>query len=119
MLHDLLRFQQWSVYHTFNDAISIDHGEMAASELEKGDLLTGFSEEECEWMVFAIRHHNKLAVPLDNQQKMMFAAIIRDVDKIDILRSLPPIVADHDYSPQLVEQLKDKKRFPIQISLLS
>jgi HD superfamily phosphohydrolase YqeK len=106
LLHDLSRFYQWSTYLTFSDSDSIDHGEVAALELETADILNQFSQTERDAIVFAVRHHNKMNVPEERQEKKLFASLVRDVDKIDILRSLPPVKAGHSYTALLVEQLR-------------
>ena len=45
-------------------------------------------------------------MPNASLSKMQFANITRDADKLDILRTLPPIEADHTYSPVLIELLR-------------
>lgn len=35
LLHDIARFEQYTKYHTFKDAESIDHGDLGAEILKK------------------------------------------------------------------------------------
>ena len=88
LLHDIARFRQYTEYHTFNDAESFDHGNMAVEILEKEDFIRNFIETDKydEIIKLAIKNHNKFAIEegLTNEQNK-FCKIIRDADKIDIL----------------------------------
>ncbi|WP_425058724.1 hypothetical protein SCACP_33820 [Sporomusa carbonis] len=106
LFHDISRFRQITEHRTFVDAESFDHGDAGAEEIMKSRVLHEFSSEEQEIIVFAIINHNKMVIPPAGPEKLIFAQIIRDADKLDIFRVLPPIKADHAYSPKLIEQLK-------------
>lgn len=92
LLHDIGRFEQQKNYGTFNDAISIDHARYGAQLLfgEQDDrFIRNFAEDAAEDEVIriAICHHSAYRVPekLD-QRTSMFCHILRDADKIDILK---------------------------------
>ena len=106
LFHDLARFRQVTEYRTFVDAESFDHGDAGAEELARTGLLADFTATEQAVIHFAIINHNKMLIPSAGPQNTLFAKIIRDADKLDIFRLLPPVEADHDYSPQLLSQLK-------------
>lgn len=114
LLHDIARYTQWTQFKSFNDvSTQYDHGTAGADILKAINILTTFfSCSEQEIILFSIIHHNKLSIPNDEPQKMRMAAIIRDADKLDIFRVLPPVNADHDYSPTLLRLLCERCPLP-------
>lgn len=110
--HDVGRFIQYSRYRTFNDALSVDHGELSIKEMKRERVFDGLMPDDRETAIFAIYYHNKLSFPEDSPELSLFARIIRDADKLDIFRCLPPVTADHDYSPVLLERLVQGKSLP-------
>lgn len=106
LFHDLARFRQITEYRTFVDAESFDHGDAGAEELARSGLLANFTAAEQAVIVFAITNHNKMQILPACPQALLFAKLIRDADKLDIFRLLPPVQANHDYSPRLLSQLK-------------
>lgn len=113
MLHDIGRFEQLRRYGTFNDAESVDHAALGAdilfgeknspepekekreeqnrlkSETERSGCIREFVLENGEDALIetAIRVHSAYRVPenLDKRTEA-FCHILRDADKIDILR---------------------------------
>jgi len=87
MMHDIGRFEQIRRCGTFFDASSVDHAELGADLLFKEGLIDRFASE-CDPMVeTAVRMHNKLAIePSLSDRDALFCNIVRDADKIDILR---------------------------------
>ena len=108
LLHDIARAEQAQL-KTFKDALSFDHGDRGETRLEESGILDSLERGVKAIILFAVKYHNKLAVPKASAAKTRFANIIRDADKLDILRSLPPIEADHTYSPALIELLKSRQ----------
>ncbi|MBQ7725053.1 MAG: HD domain-containing protein [Lachnospiraceae bacterium] len=100
LLHDIGRFEQLTRYGTFKDARSIDHAELGADILFKGDdpLIKTFPDDLkipkwSEIAETAIRLHNKLTLPEDmDEHTRLYSTILRDADKCDIFRVLtePP-----------------------------
>ena len=91
MLHDIGRFEQLRQFDTFNDFVSIDHAEFGADILFEGDKIitrfAGLSSTETKLLEKAIRLHNKYRLPEDlDERTLMFSNILRDADKVDILR---------------------------------
>lgn len=109
LFHDIARFRQITEYRTFVDAESFDHGDVGARELVKTGILQDFSPTDREIITFAIVNHNKMVIAPAPPEKVLFAKIIRDADKLDIFRVLPPIQADHNYAPKMLEQLKQAR----------
>lgn len=89
LLHDVGRFEQLRRYGTFIDAKSIDHALMSVTVLfEEGrlrDYIAGTDEDAL--LRTAIRLHNAYRLPEEmDDRTRMFCQILRDADKIDILR---------------------------------
>jgi len=106
LLHDIARFRQVTEYRTFVDAESFDHGTVGAEILAETGILREFSPTEQDTITFAVMIHNKMLIPSTTPDNELFAKLIRDADKLDIFRILPPIEADHNYAQKLIEQLK-------------
>lgn len=89
LLHDIGRFEQLKKFGTFSDAASIDHAACGADILFKEgrirDYLDSFKEDAL--IETAIRSHSAYRIPenLDGRTEL-FCNIIRDGDKIDILK---------------------------------
>lgn len=89
MLHDIGRFEQLKNYGTFIDAQSIDHALYGAEILfEQGGIRDYLEDAEEDRMLrTAVAFHSAYRLPegLDKRTKM-FCQILRDADKIDILK---------------------------------
>lgn len=88
LLHDIGRFEQWKVYNTFRDRDSIDHADLGVEILEKDNYLRKYIEDDKydEIILNSIKYHNKYEISKDLDEKnKLFAKLIRDADKIDIL----------------------------------
>ena len=93
LLHDVGRFEQQKNYGTFNDAISIDHAKYGAALLFSDENATisirDFVKDsaEDETIRTAIYYHSAYRVPEELEERTaMFCHILRDADKIDILK---------------------------------
>ena len=89
LLHDVGRFEQLSNYGTFIDAQSIDHAMYGAEILfDQGrirDYLEDCSEDDLLRKVVSC--HSAYRIPEDyDERTVLFANILRDADKVDILR---------------------------------
>lgn len=90
LLHDIGRFEQLKRYNTFIDADSVDHAIFGASLLFEENLIRLFVEDDTkdEMLFHVIRAHSAFAVPEEyNEEEKTFCNILRDADKIDILRA--------------------------------
>lgn len=88
LLHDIGRFEQIRIYHTFLDKKSINHGEFGAKILFEDGLIREFIEEDKydEIIRNAILNHNRGKIEEGlSKQEVLHAKIIRDADKTDIL----------------------------------
>ena len=86
LLHDIARFEQYTQYHTFKDAQSIDHVDLGVEILNKDIRKYIETDKYDETIKLAVKNHNKYKIQEGLTQKQeLFAKIIRDADKIDIL----------------------------------
>lgn len=88
LFHDISRFEQYTKYRTFNDLISFDHGDYAVKILEDNNLFEEFSTDGKVQNIIkkAIKNHNKFRIDSSlNEEEQIYAKIIRDADKLDIL----------------------------------
>ena len=90
MLHDVGRFEQVKRYNTFIDSESVDHAEFGADLLFGADnLAAGYTDDRSadKEMETVIRQHNKYRIDESVTGKTLtFCNILRDADKVDILR---------------------------------
>jgi HD superfamily phosphodiesterase len=89
LLHDVGRFEQLRRYGTFVDAQSIDHAEFGADLLFKEGLIRNFIEDDSldDLLEKAVRYHSAYRLPEDmTDYEKKFANLLRDADKIDILK---------------------------------
>ncbi len=90
MLHDIGRFEQVRRYNTFIDSESVDHAEFGADLLfGKEHLALNYYDERSydEMLETVIRQHNKYRIDAAvTGSTLTFCNILRDADKVDILR---------------------------------
>ena len=90
MLHDVGRFEQIRRYNTFSDAKSVDHAAFGADLLFVDGLIDSFGkfDDECRSILeVTIRNHNKFRIDEGlSEENVSYCQILRDADKIDILR---------------------------------
>ena len=89
ILHDIGRFEQVRIYHTFRDGLSVNHAHLSADLLFREGLIREYPVNEKDYPLVenAIRLHNAYRLPDTlSQRERMFCQILRDADKIDILR---------------------------------
>ncbi|MEG1641790.1 MAG: HD domain-containing protein [Synergistaceae bacterium] len=89
LLHDVGRFVQYSKFQTFQDSVSIDHGDAAIEILEKNFDWSEVPVVVKENTLLAIKYHNKKDLPDSlSPQALFWAKVIRDADKVDIFRMI-------------------------------
>lgn len=122
MLHDIGRFEQVRIYNTFVDGDSVDHAEFGANLLfGKKHMILRFIDTRNydELIEKAIRNHNKLHIASEIEGvELAFCQILRDADKIDILRvnidtpmediynTTRKILLTSSVSPEVMEQVR-------------
>jgi len=89
LLHDIGRFRQLIEHNTFNDEKSIDHAELSVQILTDLHLQESIKRSNADIILTAIFNHNKYKIQEGlKSNELMHACIIRDADKLDILRVL-------------------------------
>ena len=95
MLHDIGRFEQVRIYHTFIDSASVDHAMFGADLLfQEGrleqlvpDAQQVLTEKERRILEISIRNHNRYRIEESlTEDEQAYCHILRDADKIDIFR---------------------------------
>ena len=91
LLHDIGRFEQVRLYHTFVDKDSINHGKYGAKILFEDGLIRNFIKDNKfdKIIKLAIVNHNRADIEEDlTERERLHAKIIRDADKTDIFTIL-------------------------------
>ena len=89
LLHDISRFKQWTIYKTYNDNLSFDHGDESVNILKENNFIDEFNiDKKYHDIIYkALKNHNKYQIEDElNDRELMFAKIVRDADKIDIIK---------------------------------
>jgi hypothetical protein len=87
LFHDVGRFSQYQQYRTFDDSISVNHAVLGTKVLLDHSVLESLPKDEQGIIVRSVTLHNVFTLPegLDGKS-LLFARLIRDADKLDILR---------------------------------
>ena len=89
MLHDVGRFEQLRRFGTFDDSKSIDHAHAGVQVLFEQGHIRDYLDDDSEDAMLrtAVEWHSAYRLPdgLD-ERTVMYCNILRDADKIDILR---------------------------------
>ncbi len=87
LLHDVGRFSQFAEFGTFEDRRSVNHAWRGHEILQTGSILDGLDGAETATVLAATRVHSALALPSELDARVApFAWLVRDADKLDILR---------------------------------
>lgn len=90
LLHDIARFEQWTLFSSYRDTKEYSHPEKSAEILFDRDVIKQYPIDKKYYDIikFAIANHG--ALKIDESQKderiLKFTKMIRDADKLDILR---------------------------------
>ena len=118
LLHDIGRFEQQTIYKTYDDIYSIDHGELGVKILENNEYIRKYIENSQYDKIIktAIFNHNKYEIEENLEQKtILFCKIIRDSDKLDILYEAiamfwkDEIKVQDGISQKVLKDFKDEK----------
>lgn len=100
LFHDIGRFEQFSIYQTFSDALSENHALLGLKTIADKKLLHDLPQADQERIIFAIKNHNAKEIEeTEDKRKLCFARLIRDADKLDIFRVLRPYLTFNDAQP--------------------
>lgn len=80
LFHDTGRFEQWKLYQTYNDKISVDHGDLGAKVLANFKPETfKISKSDFDIFVEAIKFHTKPYTG-KNDQVALYNEIVKNAD---------------------------------------
>ena len=119
LFHDVARFRQWTEYNTYIDSKSFDHGDMGydiTKELfiDKFDL----NDEEKKIVLKAIKNHNKYKVDTNlTEKELLISNIVRDADKLDIIKEQGFITKEESIKEELVNLLLEHKMVSNELAL--
>ena len=88
LLHDIARFKQATEFNTFSDLESFDHGDVGYDILLENNYIFNFVDNDIDKNIVlnAVKYHNKFSVPNSlNERELLFANLVRDADKLDIM----------------------------------
>ena len=88
LLHDIGRFNQVKEYKTFNDSMSVDHGDEGERVLKENDFIKEFTTDGkiIDIIIKSTKYHNKYKLDENIDEKtLLFCKIVRDADKLDIM----------------------------------
>jgi hypothetical protein len=87
LLHDVGRFPQYATYRTFRDPDSENHALLGLRVIGRHRLLSGFNPAERRHIARAVAFHNAAHLPdLPDPQSLGYLKLLRDADKLDILK---------------------------------
>lgn len=87
LFHDIGRFEQYAHYKTFIDLKSEDHAMLGVKVLRKTGVLNMLEASTADLIMRGIVYHNRAFLPKDESDWcLFFAKLLRDADKLDILR---------------------------------
>ena len=86
LLHDVGRFRQIQLYGTFNDRRSENHAALGTRVLREAGVLDGLPAVDKDLIMKAVELHNLRDLPPGlSPRLLLFARLIQDADKLDIL----------------------------------
>jgi hypothetical protein len=97
LFHDVGRFRQLIEYNTFNDSVSTDHAQLSVDVIDANGLLSELDDINLVQAKTAIFQHNKLELPKLEDKELLLSKILRDADKLDILK----VISDYYENKQL------------------
>ncbi len=97
LYHDVARFEQFSLWRTFKDSQSVNHGLLGVKILKQQAWLRHEETHVRHAVMAAVAIHNRFRVPYGLAPELHSVChALRDADKLDILR----IMAEHFTSPE-------------------
>lgn len=95
LLHDIGRFNQIKNYDTYSDQISTDHGDEGERVLKENNFIKEFVSDDkiINIILNSTKYHNKYEInPNLDEKTTLICKIVRDADKLDIMRELGNII---------------------------
>ena len=95
LFHDTGRFPQYKKYGTFIDSDSCNHGTLGARTILRHKLIASLPRKQRNTILGAVALHNRTTLPAFISEDLRTCTeIVRDSDKIDIIKVLIPHMTD-------------------------
>jgi len=112
LFHDVGRFRQYEIYHTFVDALSEDHAKLGLRQIGIHKVLSGLPKNRKILISKAIAYHNAAFLPeYEDEKTLLFMKLIRDADKLDIWKVFLDYYMENRYSDAIALWLPDNPSF--------
>ena len=115
LLHDIGRFEQAQKYNTYQDSISVDHGNLGYEILLRNNYISNYltEEEDKKICLKAVKNHNKFEMEEMSDRESFFTKITKDSDKLDIMLSQYNTVKDGrtDIHSGVLEALRNHRLY--------
>nr|WP_321402976.1 HD domain-containing protein [uncultured Desulfobacter sp.] len=96
MVHDMGRFPQFALFHTYSDARSKNHAALGCREIMRSKILSHLSVTDRRLILRAVALHNRPRLSgTYGRDLALLARLLRDADKIDIFG----VMKDHYLNP--------------------
>ena len=116
LYHDIGRYEQLRKFNTYLDSKSENHALLGVSEIKKNRLFDGLTEDEQQIIFSIIENHNKKHVDSSlSEIEATLCNVIRDADKIDILKFLSTYYQTQEGNNSFVFDLENNDTFNPQI----
>lgn len=122
LFHDLGRFEQYQIFHTFADKDSFDHAKRSEEIIiengynDKFVIYDDLIKNKDEIINFAVRNHSKYRIEETNDEnKIIFSNIVRDADKLDIVKECSEGLFDSYYHDNNIKNGKFKEIYLNQV----
>lgn len=118
LFHDIGRFPQIAQYDSYSDVKTIDHGDAGYNLLQKTKLLDNIlSVDDLNILKVCVKEHNKYQITSNDPKILKYVKLIRDADKIEILRSIASGFIDRHttkdaINPQVLKTFYAEKQIP-------
>ncbi len=112
LLHDIGRFEQYRDYQTFSDNQSIDHGCLGQEVIDRIGILNELNSKEHQIIKQVVLHHNRKEISnLLDEETTIYVKIIRDADKLDILKLVTDYYLSKNLNSTLVLDLPETESY--------
>jgi len=100
LLHDVGRFEQFEKYRTYNDVRSVNHCLLGLEVLACAEVLGGIDAAERQLIEKAIEYHGLKELPAGLPDDwLLFARLLRDADKLDVLFVVTTYLKQYTHNP--------------------
>jgi hypothetical protein len=119
LFHDIGRFEQFTIYRTYNDPRSVNHCLLGLDVLGRTKVLDELKKKERQLIEKAIEYHGRRELPADlDGELLLFSRLIRDADKIDVYYVVTDYYRQYKENPdgfKLEVELPDEPGYSAQV----